>query len=55
VRHGSTKRLSSAVGEGSIAVRLVHEYLQLVAQRSAMSTPTRSPSPTLPAPPTPPP
>jgi hypothetical protein len=27
VRHGSVKRVASAVGEGSICVRLVHEYL----------------------------
>jgi thioredoxin reductase (NADPH) len=27
VRHGSVKRVASAVGEGAIAVRLVHEYL----------------------------
>jgi thioredoxin reductase (NADPH) len=27
VRHGSTKRMASAVGEGSMAVRLVHEHL----------------------------
>jgi thioredoxin reductase (NADPH) len=27
VRSGSTKRVASAVGEGSIAVRMVHEYL----------------------------
>jgi thioredoxin reductase (NADPH) len=27
VRHGSIKRVASAVGEGSICVRLVHEYL----------------------------
>jgi thioredoxin reductase (NADPH) len=27
VRHGSTKQVASAVGEGSVAVRLVHEYL----------------------------
>lgn len=36
VRHGSTKRLSSAVGDGAVAVRLVHEYLQ------QLSAPTRS-------------
>ena len=29
VRHGSTKRVASAVGEGSIAIRMVHEYLGL--------------------------
>jgi thioredoxin reductase (NADPH) len=27
VRHGSTKRVASSVGEGSVAVRQVHEYL----------------------------
>jgi thioredoxin reductase (NADPH) len=27
VRHQSTKRVASAVGEGSVAVRQVHEYL----------------------------
>jgi len=29
VRHGSVKRVASAVGEGSIAVRLVHECISL--------------------------
>jgi thioredoxin reductase (NADPH) len=28
VRYGSTKRLASAVGEGAVAVRVVHEYLR---------------------------
>ena len=27
VRHGSVKRVASAVGEGAIAIQLVHEYL----------------------------
>jgi thioredoxin reductase (NADPH) len=27
VRAGSTKRVASAVGEGAIAVRLIHEHL----------------------------
>jgi thioredoxin reductase len=27
VRHGSTKRVAGAVGEGAVAVRLVHQYL----------------------------
>jgi thioredoxin reductase (NADPH) len=27
VRHGSVKRVASAVGESSIAIRLVHDYL----------------------------
>jgi len=29
VRHGSIKRVASAVGEGSIAIRLIHGYLAL--------------------------
>jgi thioredoxin reductase (NADPH) len=28
VRHGSIKRVASAVGEGSIAISLVHDYLR---------------------------
>jgi hypothetical protein len=27
VRHGSIKRVASALGEGSIAIGLVHQYL----------------------------
>jgi thioredoxin reductase (NADPH) len=27
VRYGSTKRVSSAVGEGAMAIRCVYEYL----------------------------
>jgi thioredoxin reductase len=27
VRHGSTERVAGAVGDGSVAIRLVHEYL----------------------------
>ncbi len=27
VRHGSIKRVASAVGEGSIAIELIHQYL----------------------------
>jgi thioredoxin reductase (NADPH) len=27
VRHGSVKRVASAVGEGSVCIRLLHEYL----------------------------
>jgi len=30
VRHGSVKRVASGVGEGSIAVRFIHEYLSKV-------------------------
>ena len=28
IRHGSMNRVASAVGEGSIAIRLVHELLE---------------------------
>jgi thioredoxin reductase (NADPH) len=28
VRHGSIKRVASAVGEGAVAIQLVHEYLR---------------------------
>ncbi len=31
VRHGSVKRVASAVGEGSIGIRLVHDYLASVS------------------------
>jgi thioredoxin reductase (NADPH) len=30
VRHGSTKRVANAVGEGSVCVRFVHQYLRTV-------------------------
>jgi thioredoxin reductase (NADPH) len=30
VRHGATRRVASGVGEGSIAVQLIHQYLQTV-------------------------
>jgi thioredoxin reductase (NADPH) len=33
VRHGSTKRVASAVGEGAVCVRLVHEYLAVQGER----------------------
>ena len=35
VRHRSVKRVASAVGEGSIAITLIHEYLAegLVVER----------------------
>ena len=36
VRHGSVKRVASAVGEGSIAIQLVHSlFEQLDAERPA--------------------
>jgi thioredoxin reductase (NADPH) len=30
VRHGSIKRVASAVGEGSMAVMFIHQYLNTV-------------------------
>ncbi|HET7245897.1 MAG TPA: hypothetical protein VFJ07_13790 [Streptosporangiaceae bacterium] len=40
IRHGSVKRVASAVGEGSIAIRLVHDYLaQAPARAPARSDP----------------
>jgi thioredoxin reductase (NADPH) len=44
VRHGSVKRVASAVGEGAVAVKLVHEYLgsgEAVAEAAA-SHPART-------------
>jgi pyruvate/2-oxoglutarate dehydrogenase complex dihydrolipoamide dehydrogenase (E3) component len=47
VRHGSVKRVASAVGEGSIAIQMVHEYLSSAPrERSGMSA---SDSETIPA------
>lgn len=37
VRHGSIKRVASAVGEGSIAIRLVQDYLALAPPRHETS------------------
>ena len=34
VRHGSVKRVASAVGEGAIAVTLVHEYVAEIADHA---------------------
>ena len=34
IRHGSVKRVASAVGEGSIAIRLVHDYLALASEEA---------------------
>ena len=33
VRSGSVKRVASAVGEGSIAIRHVHEFLEAEGRR----------------------
>jgi thioredoxin reductase (NADPH) len=35
VRHGSVKRVASAVGEGSVAIHLVHDYLALEPSQPA--------------------
>jgi thioredoxin reductase (NADPH) len=37
VRHGSIKRVASAVGEGSIAIQMVHQYLNQVAGSTSQS------------------
>jgi len=34
VRHGSVKRVASSVGEGSIAIAFIHEYLALTDMHS---------------------
>jgi hypothetical protein len=39
VRSGSIKRVASAVGEGSMAVRLVHEYLAGATRPARHSAP----------------
>ncbi|MBO0815487.1 MAG: FAD-dependent oxidoreductase, partial [Actinobacteria bacterium] len=48
VRHGSVKRVASAVGEGAAAIPLVHRYLQTMAAASAAAgrTPAPASSPT---------
>ena len=38
VRHGSVKRVASAVGEGSVAIRLVHDYLALPLHTALLSS-----------------
>ena len=38
VRHGSIKRVASAVGEGSVAIRLVHDYLALPLHSAPVSS-----------------
>jgi thioredoxin reductase (NADPH) len=34
VRHGSVKRVASAVGEGSISIQTIHEHLSQVSDGS---------------------
>ena len=38
IRHGSVKRVASAVGEGSVAIRLVHDYLALPLHTAPVSS-----------------
>jgi len=38
VRHGSVKRVASSVGEGSIAIAFIHEYLALTTTPPPAST-----------------
>jgi thioredoxin reductase (NADPH) len=35
MRHGSVKRVASAVDEGSIAIQMVHEYVSLLPAPTA--------------------
>ena len=41
VRRDSTKRVASAVGEGAVCVRLVHEYLADRVPRDPVGSPAR--------------
>jgi hypothetical protein len=34
VRHGSGKRVAASVGDGSVAVRLLHEYLAQLGEQN---------------------
>jgi thioredoxin reductase (NADPH) len=38
VRHGSVKRVASAVGEGSVTIQMVHEYLSWALKEGATNT-----------------
>jgi hypothetical protein len=44
IRHSSVKRVASAVGEGAIAIQMIHEYLTLSqrSERSSTSEPAAS-------------
>jgi thioredoxin reductase (NADPH) len=39
IRHGSVKRVASAVGEASVAIQFLHQYLDLEASVAAAETP----------------
>ena len=38
VRHNSVKRIASAVGEGAVAVKVVHEYLSTVSEAASVTS-----------------
>ena len=38
VRHGSVKRVASAVGEGAMAVQMIHQYLSAPTTESSLAT-----------------
>ena len=42
VRSGSIKRVASAVGEGAMAVRLVHEHLTALGRAPAQTPPAQT-------------
>lgn len=42
IRHSSVKRVASAVGEGSIAVQMIHQHLARVRQDAGRSAPANS-------------
>jgi NADPH-dependent glutamate synthase beta subunit-like oxidoreductase len=42
VRQGSPKRVAGSVGEGSVAVRLVHDYLAQMSQQEAANMATHT-------------
>jgi thioredoxin reductase (NADPH) len=44
IRHGSVKRVTTAMGEGATAVQLVNQYLAETPQVPASATPSRQPS-----------
>jgi thioredoxin reductase (NADPH) len=37
VRHGSVKRVATAVGEGAVSIALVHQYLKTVGQEMSLT------------------
>jgi thioredoxin reductase (NADPH) len=39
VRHGSVKRVASAVGDGAVAIRSVHQYLNLLSEQPGRTPP----------------